>query len=95
MPMQLQYRLLTGLSALSLVLALTDIVMVNSNQNSQVEFNGRAQYIQQSLQLEPIYQGIIRTLADLSAKNNDEQIRSLLASQGIVFSVNAAPEHGK
>ena len=95
MLMQWQFRLLTGLSALALVLALTDIVMFSGNQKSQNEFNGRTQYIQQSLQLEPIYQGIIRSLAELSAKTNDQQIRNLLASQGINFTVNAGQGAGK
>ena len=95
MLMQWQFRLLTVLSALALVLTLTDIVMFNTNQKSQNEFNGRAQYIQQSLQLEPIYQGIIRSLAELSAKGNDEQIKNLLASQGINFTVNAGQGAGK
>jgi hypothetical protein len=95
MLMQWQFRLLTVLSALALVLALTDIVMFNTNQKSQNEFSGRTQYIQQSLQLEPIYQGIIRSLAELSAKSNDEQIKNLLASQGINFTVNAAQGQGK
>ncbi|HYP68295.1 MAG TPA: hypothetical protein VEP67_08575 [Thiobacillaceae bacterium] len=88
MLMQWQLRLLTGLAGLALVLALTDIVMFSSNQKSQNEFSGRTQYIQQSLQLEPIYQSIIRSLAELSAKSNDEQIKNLLASQGINFTVN-------
>jgi hypothetical protein len=95
MIMQWQSRLLTILAALALVLAVTDIVMFSSNQTSQNEFNGRAQYIQQSLQLEPIYQGVIRSLAELSAKNNDEQIKNLLASQGINFTVNAGQGAGK
>ncbi|HYP68751.1 MAG TPA: hypothetical protein VEP67_10950 [Thiobacillaceae bacterium] len=95
MLMQWQSRLLTGLAAVALVLAATDIVMFGTNQKSQNEFNGRAQYIQQSLQLEPIYQGMIRSLAELSAKTNDEQIRNLLASQGISFTVNAASGTGK
>jgi len=95
MLMQWQFRLLTGLSALALVLALTDIVMFNSNQKAQNEFSGRTQYIQQSLQLEPIYQGIIRSLAELSAKTNDQQIRNLLASQGINFTFNAGQGAGK
>ena len=95
MLMQWQVRLLTILSALALVLVLTDIVMFSSNQKSQNEFNGRNQYIQQSQQLEPIYQGVIRTLAELSAKSNDEQIKSLLAAQGINFTVNAPQKQEK
>ena len=95
MLMQWQSRLVTALAALALVLAATDIVMFSTNQKSQNEFNGRTQYIQQSLQLEPIYQGIIRSLAELSAKGNDVQIKSLLASQGIRFTVNANQEQSK
>jgi hypothetical protein len=95
MLMQWQFRLLTVLSALALVLALTDIVMFNTNQKSQNEFSGRTQYIQQSLQLEPIYQSIIRSLAELSAKSNDEQIKSLLNAQGINFTVNPGQGAGK
>ena len=95
MLMQWQVRLLTILSALALVLVLTDIVKFSSNQKSQNEFNGRNQYIQQSQQLEPIYQGVIRTLAELSAKSNDEQIKSLLAAQGINFTVNAPQKQEK
>lgn len=88
MLMQWQLRLLTALAALALILAVTDIVMFNGNQAAQNEFSGRTQYIQQSLQLEPIYQGVIRSLAELSAKSNDEQIKNLLNSQGINFTVN-------
>jgi hypothetical protein len=89
MLMQWHFRLLTVLAALALVLAVTDIVMFSSNQQSQNEYSGRTQYIQQSLQLEPIYQGMIRSLAELSAKNNDQQIKSLLNSQGINFTMNS------
>lgn len=95
MLLQWQLRLLTLLSALALILALTDIVMFNTNQKSQNEFSGRTQYIQQSLQLEPIYQSVIRALAQLSAKNNDEQIKNLLNAQGINFTVNATQGQGK
>jgi type VI protein secretion system component VasK len=80
-----QFSLLTGLGAVALLLAITTIVLFNGNRSAQNEFNTRAQYIQQSLQLEPVYQGLIRSLADLSAKQNDAQLRDLLAAQGITF----------
>jgi len=81
-----------GLSALACVLAIANIVLFNGNREAQNEYSLRAQYIQQGLQLEPIYQGVIRSLAELAAKNNDVQISQLLASQGISFTVNPAPE---
>ncbi|MBK9325249.1 MAG: hypothetical protein IPN00_02545 [Hydrogenophilales bacterium] len=80
-----QFFLLSGLGAIALVLAITTIVLFNGNRSAQNEFTTRAQYIQQSLQLEPVYQGLIRSLAELSANRNDAQLRDLLAAQGITF----------
>ena len=89
-----QFLLLSGLGALALILAITNIVLLTSNRSAQDEFRTRAQYIQQSLQLEPVYQGLIRGLAELAAKQNDPQLRDLLASQGITFTTRQ-PEAGK
>lgn len=80
-----QFYLLGGLGVAALILAISNIVLFTGNRAAQNEFNTRAQYIQQSLQLEPVYQGLIRGLAELSAKQNDAQLRDLLASQGITF----------
>lgn len=80
-----QFFLLSGLGVCALILALTTIVLNNGNRSTQREFNIRAQYIQQSQQLEPLYQGLIRGLAELSDQQNDAQLRELLASQGISF----------
>ena len=80
-----QFYLLTGLGAAALILAITNIVLFTGNRSAQNEYTTRSQYIQQSLQIEPIYQGLIRGLADLAAKQNDAQLRDLLASQGISF----------
>jgi hypothetical protein len=86
---QWQFMLLTALAVVGLALAITNIVMFTGNREAQNEFSTRAQYIQQSLQLEPLYQGIVRNLAEISAKTNDPQITQLLTSQGITFSVNS------
>ena len=80
-----QYFLLNGLGAVALVLAIVNIVLFTDNRSAQNEYATRAQYIQQSLQLEPVYQSLIRSLAELSAKQNDAQLHDLLASQGISF----------
>lgn len=85
---QWQFMLLTALGLASLALAITNIVLFTGNREAQTEFASRTQYIQQSLQLEPLYQGIVRNLAEISAKTGDPQIGQLLAAQGITFSVN-------
>lgn len=94
--------LLTALALASVVLVVTNIVLFTGNREAQNEFSTRAQYIQQSQQIEPLYQGIVRNLAEISAKTNDPQISQLLTSQGITFTVNQsqaapgeAPKDGK
>lgn len=83
-----QFMLLTALGAVSLALAVTNIFLFTANREAQNEIATRNQYIQQSQQLEPLYQGIVRNLAEISAKTGDPQIGQLLASQGITFTVN-------
>jgi phosphonate transport system substrate-binding protein len=65
----LQYRLLLLLSAVALVLAIVNAVMFSNNRQAQNELATRGQYIQQSLQLEPLYQSLIKSLADLKGKD--------------------------
>lgn len=84
-----QFLLLTGLGGIVLLLVLTNIVLYTRNRGMQETFAARAQYIQQSQQIEPVYRGVLGTLAQLAAGKDDEQIRQLLASQGISYSVNA------
>jgi uncharacterized membrane protein YraQ (UPF0718 family) len=83
-----QFMLLTVLAAISLALVVANIVLFSGNREAQTEFSTRAQFIQQSQQVEPLYQGIVRNLAEISAKTNDPQISQLLAAQGITFTVN-------
>ena len=86
----LQYRALLALGALALCLAIVNAVMFSANRQAQNELATRGQYIQESLQLEPLYQSLIKSLADLAARDNDTALRELLASQGITFSVGEA-----
>lgn len=84
----LQYRLVVALGALALVLAIINAILFSSNRQEQNDISTRGQYIQQSLQLEPLYQSLIKSLAELAAKDNDKQLRDFLAAQGITFSAN-------
>lgn len=83
-----QFFLLSALGVAALILAVINIVLFTGNRGVQNEFATRAQYIQQTQQLEPLYQSLIRSLAELSAQQNDAQLRELLASQGITFTAN-------
>ena len=89
---QWQFTLLTALAMGALVLVAANIVLFTGNREAQNDFSTRAQYIQQSQQIEPLYQGIVRNLAEISAKTKDPQITRLLSSQGITFTVNQPKE---
>ena len=84
-----RYWILTGLACTSLALVLVNIVLYDRNRALQAEVANRNLYIQQSLQLEGIYQPLLRTLADLSVRHDDAPLRELLAAQGITVSVTA------
>ena len=54
----------------------------------RADIETRQQYVQQSLQLEGLYREIVRALAELGARNNDEQVRGLLQQHGISYTAN-------
>ncbi|HUN73663.1 MAG TPA: hypothetical protein VMU40_04020 [Steroidobacteraceae bacterium] len=85
-----QYWVLSTLGALCALLVLVNIVLFTSNRALQSEVNGRAQYIQQSVQLQNLYQQMVRAIADLSVRNQDEQLKAVLARQGINVTAKAA-----
>ena len=60
---------------------------VSRNRLQQQEINNRQLYVQQTAQLEGLYQQLIRVIAELSARNNDAALGAVLTRQGITFSV--------
>jgi hypothetical protein len=82
-----EFLIATGLSVLVLILVVVNAVLFEGNRTAQADLSTRGQYIQQSLQLEPIYQALVRSLAEMAANRSDAQIGTLLSSQGITFSV--------
>ena len=86
---QMEFRVTTGLSVLALVLVVVNAYLIQDNRTKQVDLSQRSQYIQQSLQLETIYQALVRSLAE-AAGNGDRLIGSLLNGQGITVT---APQH--
>jgi hypothetical protein len=78
----------TTLAGLCLLGVAANIALVTTNRSLQADINLRQQYVQQSVQLEGLYREIVRALAELGARNNDEAVRSMLGKHGISYSVN-------
>ena len=84
-----QFFTLLAIAGIAAVLVVTNMVMLVSNRTAQGEGQGRAQYIQQTQQIEVLYREMVKALADLSVKNQDTQLRDLLAAHGISVTANA------
>src|SRR5690348_2156630 len=89
-----QFWILTAIGAASVIAVVLNIALAAGNDTRQREVALRNQYIQQSIQLQGLYQQMVRSLADLSIRNKDPQLRDLLAKQGITVSVNAPGSGG-
>ena len=74
---------LTPLAGLILLLVLVNLLLSLGNQFLRLQVTERQQFITQSIQLEGLHREIVTALASVAVKNNDEQLKSLLASQGI------------
>jgi hypothetical protein len=86
-----EFWTLTGLAVIGLLLTVANMVMFSQNRMAQAEVSGRAQYIQQAAQLETLYREMVKALADLAVRNDDAQLRDMLAKQGITVSANPQP----
>jgi hypothetical protein len=85
---------LSGIAALGLAFVVVNIFLFLGNRTIQGEVNDRQQFINQSIQLDRLNRELIAALANLAARNNDDQIRNLLASHGITFTVNQPSSTG-
>ena len=91
---KIQFYVLCGLGGFALVMCIVSSTLILLNHAERNEYAERAQFIQNTVQLEAINTKLIRSAAEASARQNDAQLRDLLASQGISFKVNSS-EHGK
>lgn len=82
-----QYWLLNTLGGLALLLVLINMTLYKQNRNLHNEINNRQEFINQSIQLSHLNNEIIKSLAQLAAKNKDELISNLLTSHGITVTV--------
>lgn len=84
----IQYRIVMLLGAVALALALLGVVLIPGNRSLQREMATRQQFVQESVRLEGLYREIVNALANLAARNNDEDVRRMLTKHGITYTVN-------
>ncbi len=89
-----QFWVTTLVALVVAMLAGYDMMMFGQNRATQADLARRSQYVQQSLQVEPLYRELVRALADLSVRNQDKALSDLLAGQGITVNAPASPAPG-
>lgn len=89
-----QYLITLVIAGIAAVLVVTNMVIFLANRTTQGEVQTRAQYIQQTAQMEVLYRELVKALADLSVKNQDIQLRDMLAAHGITLTPNRPPDQG-
>jgi hypothetical protein len=82
-----QYWILTLMALLAAVLVVANAMLFTSNRTAQTEVAGRQDYIQKSIQFEGLYREIVKALADLSIRNQDQDLRNLLAAHGVTVTL--------
>ena len=85
---RIQFGTVTAVSALAALAMGTSVTLAAMNRSLQGDIGQRQQYVQQSVQLEGLYREIVRALAELGARNNDQQVRELLQRHGITYTAN-------
>jgi hypothetical protein len=83
-----QFWIASGLGFLCLLLVAVNASLVVGNRSLQRDVATRQQFVQQSVQLEGLYREIVRALAELAARNNDADVRTMLARHGITYTLN-------
>ena len=87
-------RLLAVLALVATVLVVVNMFLYVANQKLNREVAERQQFIVQTAQVQGVAKDIVTALANLAIKNNDEQIKQLLASHGITYTVPASGPSG-
>lgn len=78
------------LCGLSFIIFFANIAIINGNRENQRIINERLNFINNMQNLSNLNQSLAQTLADISTKEKDLDLKDMLASQGI--SVNEAAQ---
>lgn len=81
----------TLIAVLGVVLVLTNMILFERNRTLQEEVSARAQYIQQTVQLEGLHRELVNAIANLSVRNKDDALRTILTQQGITINMGQPP----
>ena len=73
------------LSALALVLIVSNISLSNANRTAQQDVSQRQAALTEGQQSGQFNQNLVQILAEAAYKNNNLQLRDLLATQGITL----------
>jgi hypothetical protein len=92
---RIEFILLTLAAATFLVIVIANVSVSRASRVMQTQLTEQQQFIATTAQLEVLNRELIRALAELAARNNDEAIRSLLSANGITFTVEQKPAPGK
>jgi len=88
MSSRMQSLLLHIIAWTVLALVIANIVLVQTNRGLARENVEKQQFIQGTVTLEALNKEIVNALVELSVKKQDDQLRALLAANGITFNVN-------
>jgi predicted Holliday junction resolvase-like endonuclease len=86
---------LTPLAVLVLILVLVSVFLTFANQSLRQQLGERQQVISQSMQLEALHREIVQAIATVAVTRNDEQLKALLAAQGINLGGESKPGGAK
>jgi len=78
-----EFWTLTAIALLAAIFAGANMALFTSNRTAQADVAGRQDYIQKSVQFEGLYREMVKALADLSVRNQDQELTKLLAKHGI------------
>ena len=78
------------LAGIGLLLVFANAVLALANRAIQTDVNVRAQYVNQTVQLERISQAIVQAAATAAINNKDTRLGDLLAANGITIQAPSA-----
>ena len=82
---------LVGMATLSLIFVIINLFLGHSIRSTQAEVNQRQQFINQSIRLNRINEGLIRLIAQTSISDNDDKLRDVLTRNGITVNRSSNP----
>jgi len=81
-------------AGVSVVLAGTNMILFEKDRSLQADVNARAQFLQQTAQLEILHREIVSAIANLSTRNKDDALGAVLSRHGITFQATSPPGLG-